>query len=281
MPFAGTAGYSENTPIKQEHFTTIMRTVCGVVKGIIRRGGDAVLPHFVYIDLNAGPGWYGSPTLFGTGYHGSPIIALNAARYRNLSLVAYCMEHDHPTANALYTHLTSIMGLQSIRDPQIPPVVLMSADGLSVVKLWPFDSMLATQHIIDEIRQMKVAHEAQMVYGLVYSDTNGGDVPFDELARYSQAFRQVDLLIHLSATHRKRVNGRYGTRLPIVEALALVDKRYWIVRKPARREQWTFVLGTNWHSFPDFSRHGFVTIDSPEGRAILNTISYRREVDDE
>jgi hypothetical protein len=55
-----------------------------------------------------------------------------------------------------------------------------------------------------------------------------------------------------------------------------VPKRYWLIREPYYQHQWTFLIGTNWDTFPDFSRHGFVTIDSPHGREIMRLISYAR-----
>ena len=275
MPKESQAGYSDNTPIKQEHFRTIMRTLCRVVKGIIGRE-DYVLPHFVYIDLNAGPGWYTSPTLFGPGYPGSPIIALDIAHQDQLSLMAHVIDHDHHAMGSLHTHLETIHGFVDV-PPLLPGTMLLAhPQREAVVCLWPHDAALVTAPIIDGLRE-DMAHQGKtQVYGVIYTDVNGGNILFDDLAEYSHVFSKMDLILHLSATHRKRVQGRYGTRPPIVDAIGQIKKRHWIVRTPAGREQWTFLIGTNWDAFPDFSRHGFVTIDSPIGRAIMQTISSKR-----
>ena len=275
MAKIGAAGYSENTPIKQEHFRTIMRTLCGVVKGIIGRY-DTALPHFAYIDLNAGPGWYTSPSLFGPGYPGSPIIALDMAHRAHLPFMADVVDRDPKAIASLATHLQAVYGFVAV-PPLMPGTMLLAQPDMDVVFcLWPLPADQVTEAIRDALFSSMDHHQKTDVYGVVYTDVNGGDILFDELAAYSEAFPKMDLILHLSATHRKRVQGRYGLRPPIVDAIAPIKKRHWIVRAPAGREQWTFLIGTNWDAFPDFSRHGFVTIESPRGRAIMQAISYKR-----
>ena len=275
MPKNLSSGYSDNTPIKQEHFRTIMRTLCRVVKGIIGRE-DYVLPHFVYIDLNAGPGWYTSPTLFGPGYPGSPIIALEIAHRETLSFMAEVVDRDRNAITSLHTHLQAVYGFIDVPSLDLQSLLLAQPDMDAVMNLWPLDAEEATGSIIDGLNVAMDAHKKTQVYGVIYTDVNGGNILFDALEDYSHFFPKLDIIMHLSATHRKRVQGRYGIRPPIVDAITPIKKRHWIVRTPAGREQWTFLIGTNWDAFPDFSRHGFVTIDSPHGREIMQAISYKR-----
>jgi len=54
--------------------------------------------------------------------------------------------------------------------------------------------------------------------------------------------------------------------------MASIDKRVWLVRQCSGRHQWTFLLGTNWDSFPEFHNHGFFKADSPVGQQVLEQL---------
>jgi hypothetical protein len=176
----------------------------------------------------------------------------------------------------LHSHVKDLYGFVDV-PPLEPGVLLMAHPKLhAVLCLWHAEAEEVTDVLIARLEAAMEHHKNTQAYGVIYTDVNGGNILFDELVAYSYAFPTIDMILHLSATHRKRVHGRYGTRPPIVDAIAPIKKRHWIVRTPAGREQWTFLIGTNWDAFPDFSRHGFVTIDNPRGRAIMQAISYKQ-----
>jgi hypothetical protein len=269
MPKAGQAGYSDNTPIKQEHFSTIIRTLCAIVRSIVQRYPTYAVPWFLYIDLNAGPGWYPDlRDLFHHGLLGSPLLALQAARAAALPLHGYLMDHDPQAIAALCQSLPLYGGL--MRQEDTVPAIFSDPTGAYRMVVCPGDSAATMPRLLTMALQAE-----HQIYGVIYSDVNGGTVPLDELVAYSQALPLVDLVIHLSPTHRKRVHGRYHTLPPLETILPLIKKDYWVVRRPYRQEQWTFLIGTNWDSFPRFDRQGFVPTDSPGGRDILRRISYR------
>lgn len=269
MPKTGQAGYSENTPLKQEHFRTIMHTLCPIIRSILHRHGHYAAPRMLYVDLRAGPGIYADYTdLFHHGLLGSPLLTLKAARASSLPLQAYLLDSDPQAILSLHQSLPLYGGVR--RQGEDEPARFSDAQGVYQFCVCAGDSADYTPRILS-----MAAHQAQKFYGVVYADVNGGTIPVAELAAYSQLLSLTDIVFHYSGTYRKRVHGRFDNRPPLVEVLPQIKKDYWIVRKPYHQEQWTFLIGTNWDSFPKFERQGFVRTDSPLGRDIMHRLSYR------
>ena len=271
MPKKGKVGYSENTPLKQQHFGVIMQTICGVIRSIIRKHAYAV-PWCAYIDLNAGLGYYDDEVyhdLFQKGLLGSPLIALQAARAQQVLLHGFLVDQDPGAIASLMQALVTYGGLH--RQEATQPAVFADSPQTAHLCVCPGASASYLPLILSCLRWWE---DSGRLYGVIYSDVNGGSVPFGELAAYSHAAPLVDILLHLSGTHRKRVHSVHHNRPPLVEMVPTIKKDFWYVRRPYNREQWTFLLGTNWDQFPRFERQGFVRADSPEGRAIMHRLSY-------
>ena len=116
-------------------------------------------------------------------------------------------------------------------------------------------------------------------YGLIFHDPNDL-VDFDLLGRlYEQPQTQkVDLLIYMSATTWKRYRTGSSKRIAsLIVELGRINKRYWIVRDPRGKHQWTFLLGTNWQDFPYWERGGFYRVDGREGSRVLAKLSETSE----
>jgi len=61
------------------------------------------------------------------------------------------------------------------------------------------------------------------------------------------------------------------------ELFSVVNKTHWLIREPYYKHQWSFLLGTNWASFPAYKSIGLYSIDSKEGQEILEKLIYTKE----
>lgn len=250
MPIKNGVGFSEVTAIKQKHFREIVRTSLTVTKAILAK--RKLPPNFYYTDLNAGPGFVekvgGSPVIF-CG------IAKNFPRLRKYALL--CEMHEE---NA-----------RILRD------VMSQYKDRADFRI----KVLEGDHTIELGRELDaMGTESLWRYGLVYNDPSGGLPSFELLQRYARHFPPMDILIHCSATNCKRFRkakhvARVDRRLD--EYLAQIGKKFWFVREPYYRHQWTFLLGTNWDAFPRFHKIGFHRVDSDRGRDILKKLCLTKE----
>ena len=243
MPKQGSAGFSDNTPMKEEHFRMILGTHMRIVKGLLGRQRWMV-PFYVYGDLNAGPGDY-SPA-YGFPLFGSPVIALTVAKAIGLPLQAAFYEQDATTIIALRRALLN-SGMWA--DPQRPDLFFRTPEQAALIYEGDYhtNALTALEHFQEH-------HNPKSIYGLLYSDENGNCPPFALLGDYAKVLPRLDVLIHVAATPIKRQF--YSPVHPLMkrldELMAMVPKDYWMIREPYGRHQWTFLIGTNWHSFPRF-----------------------------
>lgn len=201
-----------------------------------------------YIDMNAGPGV--APML---QMSGSPMIFLeSAAKHPRLPYRALLVEEE-------------------------PDSVLELRER---VQRWSNVQIEQGNH--SEIVPRYIRRLQGKPSGLIYHDPNG--VPsfetLAEIANCDQA-RYLDIVVYTGATFVKRVNGWQNKRgvpyLTLPVALASINKKAWIIREPIDRAAWTFIIGSNWEQFPAWQRAGFHRINSTEGRAILERLTYREK----
>ena len=120
------------------------------------------------------------------------------------------------------------------------------------------------------------------VYGLVFVDPNGCP-PWDECEKLGacKQYDRLDLLIHVNATAHKRLfhHSWMGENMRLEERLRRIGKKHIFLWVPEGGNQWQFSLAfcTNWKEFPEFKRKGFYSIDSTEGRELLDRLQYTRE----
>jgi hypothetical protein len=266
MPKEGNAEYSENTRLKQDHLWLIFNTLGGVLSGILKRHQEWVNPQILYGDLNGGPGWY--PTL---SREGSPLLALRMATKHHLPMQAVIWESDGDTCGKLCQNLVQYGRLRLINDnPQTP---MLRSNPLQAIH---FD-LLQSSHV-DSVPQylQKIRQTAKTRYGLFYSDENGSMPPFHLLQQCAEMLPLCDIVIHMAATPLKRqfYSPRHDLNQRISTLLQMIRKDFWIVRKPYGPLQWTFLIGTNWKSFPKFQRHGFYGVEEISGRDIMRRLDY-------
>lgn len=113
--------------------------------------------------------------------------------------------------------------------------------------------------------------------GILFHDPNG--VPNVELLqRVSQfsSMNRIDILLYVSATGLKRARTATSSGDTLSEIMSKVNKTHWLVRRRQGPQQWTFLIGTNWASFPQWEKEGFFGVETSTGQAILDPLDLTR-----
>ncbi|NVM56702.1 MAG: hypothetical protein HWN51_01085, partial [Desulfobacterales bacterium] len=92
-------------------------------------------------------------------------------------------------------------------------------------------------------------------------------------------YGQIDFIMFISARNYKRELKAEQCSLSefLFEKLARIQKRQWIVTEPIGKQQFTFLIGTNWVEFPAWKGKGFHRANTAEGRETLARICFTRE----
>lgn len=264
MPKVGSVGVSKETRFKQHDFYNIMDIHMNCVQSILGKHGWTY-PAYCYLDLNAGPGSYSDPQ--GHRIVGSPLLTLELASDKGLPLIGALCEHDPTEHNRLaFSLITESHCTQFPHDPWS----FSANNGQQILQVYPQDYRQAWPAVSAQFSAL----QPPCLYGLLYSDENAKVPPFDLFASWAQRFPLIDILIYLSAASIKRVF--YAPHTPLQHRLdaliAGIDKKYWLIRDPSGKHQWTFLVGTNWKDMKPF-RKGFYSIATPKGADILHQLS--------
>jgi len=239
MSHKDTLGCSEYTPIKQEQLRGILEMHIRMVKGIIERSKWAH-PIYHYFDINAGPGIYNE-------IEGSPIIFLKLATSREL-----CLNYK---AVFIESNTQSYQKL------------------LENTKTYPNREVILGDHNVEMRHFLDKRYPS--VLGILYNDPTGQRPSFDLLAEVNKYYPRLDLLIYCTATNIKReVHSGQSSSETLLDGLDKIDKKTWIVRKPMGKQQWTFLIGSNWEKYPDWKKARFYNVESEEGQEILAELNY-------
>lgn len=241
-------GQSEsNTPIKQADFRDTARMLLHATRNRLTASG--VHPSHLYVDLNAGCGRNEV-----TGDDGSPVIYAKLVREMGLPVDAYLFERDPEAARALDRNMAAYR-------TDCQRYTILCADHMERMPL-----LMA-----------ELSRDHRRRHGIVYSDPNGADVPFDLLAAIAEVLPTTDLVASINATAIKRCRGAMGEKLgryrPLCDSLDAVPKRNRWVRCPVGAWGWTMAVLTNWTPKGPPPR-GFYPHTSREGQAILNRLSW-------
>jgi len=236
---------SKYTPQKNEDFRFFLRTHIKITDYTLRRNIWAD-PSYHYFDITAGPGKgeYGP---------GSPVIFCEEIKSINRQYQATFIEYDEKKCQELRLNLTPYADNRG-------HLTIHCGDHHSVL-----GEYIRTKHAKD--------------YGLLFDDPTGQIPSFDLLAKFAEYYPRIDILIYVAPTNIKR---QYQSRLcsndlRLEDFIKQIPKAYWLIRKPQGRHQWTFLLGTNWDSFPCFKSRGFYHKDSEQGQEIFNRINYTKD----
>ena len=245
---------------KWEKLGYFMKVHAKAVNSVVHRF-DWAFPAYVYIDLFAGPGIYTTSEnrLFDGDCEGSPIVAARALK--GIEHRLFLNDHDVDVA----ARLTNSLNFEGI---YCNLSVMDQADYVD---------------LITSIKWRRASFPGgKKVYGLVFVDPNGCP-PWDECEKLGacKQYDRLDLLIHVNATAHKRLfhHSWMGENMRLEERLRRIGKKHIFLWVPEGGNQWQFSLAfcTNWKEFPEFKRKGFYSIDSTEGRELLDRLQYTRE----
>jgi len=249
MPKTGSVGHSDITPTKQRHLKEILDTHIRIVKAIQKKWSEHkwAESEYAYFDIYAGPGRI-------NGDFGSPIIFIDLAKKYKIPYQATLIENNKDTYQMLESAIVQRYG------EGLPKHILSFGDNEEILKRFINNPPFLKQ------------------FGLLYADPNGCP-NFESIAKISniKQYEKMDILINCPAAAQKR-----ALKIPkctnhtqnLSEELLKINKNYWIIREPYGSWQWSFLIGTNWDSFPEFSHLGFYRLSSDRGREILTKLTH-------
>ncbi len=235
------AGWSDASPIKQEHFRIVLQTHLNIVQAIFKKY-PYIPSTFYYFDTHCGPGIYEG------GESGSPFIFLEEINKTDLRFSAIFIDENEEYIENLRREVGTCKNIKILHGNNAELLPIYALPG----------------------RKKR--------YGLLYSDPNG---IFDDnmLSQFSRQtpHRTVDILINCPATTVKRVKNstRHQETRTLNERLQPIDKKFLLVREALSGcQQWTFLLLTGWYAFPKFKNIRMFHDSDPEGIDILRKLNY-------
>lgn len=259
MPINETGqGHGASSALKREHFRKFLSVHTRICCGMPKKYPRWTYSNYVYIDLNAG-----------TGFHeeeeGSPMCLFR--RVRN-NCDAFFVEINPLAATLLEQNI------EPFRHSSMHLEVMCG------------DNKVLLSQICEKIYKQTLAPNCSRdvsytAYGLMYSDENGIDIPFEEMrhALLQKHMEKIDVLIYVSCTGLKRVLKSMPEKgyKRLSEYIDSMPKSCWHVRQPAGAHQWCFLFGSNWDGYPELTNDGFHRIDTAKGQKILERVTHTAE----
>lgn len=225
-------GRSEMTQIKHLQLREILRAHLRIV-GAIRDKWSFVGRQYCYIETCAGMG------LYEDGTKGSPVLFLEEARAASVNYLCQFIEESPRNCKRLRLSVN---------------------DDYCTVHHGRYQDIIGATRISDA-----------SAYGLLFCDPNGS---FDEasLAKFSQLFPHIDILIYVNGSGIKRGSRVHG-HSRIKEKLSAIGKEHWAIRGPQSKWQFSFALGTNWKPLlKKFERLDMYDINNMAGHSYLDRL---------
>lgn len=267
MPLIGTVGVSEATADKQAHFTGLVHMHMDIVQGLLKKQ-DWMAPWYQYLDLHAGSGRY---PYQGRLLDGSPLLVVERARVRALPFRGDLIEKDLQSWQQLTHYLAEVCGPPTHQTTK--PETASFALERGEIRAFQGDHHAYVPQILAGLQRQ--VNRPDTLYGLIYADPNGGAPPWDLLEQCANLLTRCDVLLYVSATGVKRA--RQPGEQSLEEHVQAIDKKHWLIREPEGKQQWTFLLGTNWTDFPAWTQRRFYGIQARIGQSILHRLSMNRE----
>lgn len=210
--------YSKNTPAKQRDFEAAIDLHIRVTSAILRKTAQykPLPPDYLYLDLNAG--LPKDPT----GILGSTAVFLKTASWRQLPFKAEFYDIDAENCSKLN---------ESVTGQDVDRVQILNTGNHDIINRHP--------------------KYVKYQYGAAYVDPSNAEVPFDVLKHLAKVYPRLDFVINLAcASYKRPVN--HPDYVPLDETLPKL-KRFWKVREPIAKQQWSIMIGTNWDNYPDLN----------------------------
>lgn len=235
---------SAETERKEQDFRGLLNIHLPICRSILGRQRNP-LP-YLFVDLHGGPG---NLRYAGKTFLGSPLIALDELADARIPYQTFHFEQSPLDAERL-THGVAQHDQQGTARVHN----MLFEQG---VPLW-----------LDMLGHQKWR------YGLVYSDPIKDPIPVETFNQIAEYLPRVDLLAYVAANNqykRANANGQgHGRRL--ADDITAVNKRFALVRKAYRAEQYTFIVWSNWPEFPAWTSQGFYRLDEPRGQEIVEIL---------
>lgn len=241
MPITQGQGQSIDTEWKERGIKAALIVNLRIFKN---KFGDKSYATYQHFDLNSGSGVNED-----FGCIGSPLAFMSAIEQEGLSnFSAYFVDIDR---NAI----DSLMKRPGMSHPACTHI---HGDNASFISAIP--------------KLVSLNDRPDMAIGTVLIDPNGTDVPIDELAWLSRECPRLDFIINWNSVAVKRCGGRKRGLNELIDA---IDKRFWLIRKPVGKWQWTLLIGRN-TKVGDYQSMGFYDLEGPVGRDIYEKCNYTK-----
>jgi three-Cys-motif partner protein len=247
MPKVDKVGYGDCTEIKIDIFSLIMSMHLKVTQNVLKKH-SAFSQCYRYIDLTAGKGFSPDEKI-----KGSPIAFLEQVESEWFTL-SY-------QANFIECESKNILALKETLNHESENRGWKSGN-------WYFHHGMYQ----DEIPILLNYRNNE--FGLVFVDPSGDSPDFDTLHYIAEMRPKMEILIYLPSTNVKRTYQFTEKRL--TDYIDTVGKKNWLIRKPKSWDQfkWTFLLGSNATIFKTYKRIDFFTLESEQGKVILEKLNF-------
>jgi hypothetical protein len=245
-------GQGNSTEFKERGLQSAFKINMNVFNGVKAKHAYGVNWRYFHFDLNSGSGINQD-----VGCIGSPLAFLEAARLSECDnyLAGFCDTNEQALAELLKRP-----GIH-----QNPSCFCFHGDNSSLIEAIP--------SIISNSEKPKHA------MGMVLSDPNGADIPFDGLEWLSKETPKIDFCLNWNSTQFKRNRGAFGDHRPTMEeAIDRLNKGHWLIRQPMGRWQWTLLIGRN-TKIGEHPALGFYHLDSSKGQEIFRRCNFVKGID--
>lgn len=262
MPVKDGMGYSKETPRKQRHFAGILKMQLGMARGAMsnpRNRGWCDQSYYQYFDLFSGSGWW-IDEKDGSEQKGSPLIFLDIIEKVDIPYRAVFVDIRPENMERLR---------DSVPAYHLPYCTFVADDGAMAIR--PYMKAMTFKH-------KNSGSKSRM--GMVYLDPNKITlVNWDLLRMFNRVEfnRTTDIVIYAGATGAKRVRGSLKSQEYLTDGMSEVNKKKWIVRVPYDKNQWTFLMGTEYIDMKTWEAKGFYDCRSEQGARILQYINYSKD----
>lgn len=246
----GSVGISENTIHKQKCLYDILNIKMMINYRIFKKyqKEDWFQKIYWHFDITAGTGIV-------NGKMGSPIVFLNLVKkYKYLDFVSIFIEENKNSIIKLKENISKY----HYQDNNT--ILCINGDNADIL-----------------LRYCK--KRSSDIFGSLYIDPNGNinGTSIDTLIEFSRNYPRLDFIMHINPSMGKRTRGlpqNYNIDRRIYSEIILqIDKTHWLIREPFKGKwQQTFLIGSNWSSFPDFKKIGFYSVDDKRGKEILDFV---------
>ena len=234
---------------KQQSFTHALDLHMNLVVHIPAFKDSSSYQPYLYFDLHSGPGR--SPE----GDEGSPLIFQNLAN-------KYTQAYPHFNYHARFYEAEPHNYIQLKKN-------LNDSPSIEIIRN---DHRTELPKLLERYQKSKTKNYG---YGVVYADPSNANLPWELLQEMKRLFPRVDIMINIACASYKR-NISSDDYYTLAERLPKV-KKYWIIRKPVGKHQWSILVGTNWDSYPDWKKKEFYKWDDGDiGSDYFSRIAYTK-----